>query len=483
LAPKTELLILIGGRLGAALIALLALRAVTTLLLPEEYGELSLLVALQMFCGLILINPVGQYINLRTHAWWDDGSLMSVLKRYQKYVLLVACVGAVLTLAVGTRHPDARLVVNCLAVLFMVVSATWNATLVSMLNMLGFRAASVFWGLVTAFLGTIVAIALVSWFPTATAWFLGQAVGMAVGALGAYLRLAAEARAPLNLSKTSPVIEPRDISSYLLPLALATALMWLQLSGYRYMVEWHWGLIQLGFLAVGLQLSGQIWGLVESLCMQFLYPLFFRRINDDKSAAETISAVSDLANALVPVYLVFAGLLVAAGPYLLKLLVAPQYSASLPFVYLGAVIELCRGLANVLSTAAQAKNNTRTLFFPYALGSLVTIGLIQWFASERLPVDSVGVALLAGIIAMAIAMLVSMRRLVRFRLDWTRCVAAGLVAVVFGTTKQWVPEVSGVLPSIATLLFLSLVALAALTILLRGNPALARLLDVKLKGN
>ena len=119
LARKADLLLLIGGRICAALIALFVLRAATTLLVPEEYGKLSLLVVLQMFCGLILINPVGQYINLHTHAWWDDGSLLPRLKKYRNYVLGVSCIGALVTFAVGIRNPYNQLLMNCAAVFFM----------------------------------------------------------------------------------------------------------------------------------------------------------------------------------------------------------------------------------------------------------------------------------------------------------------------------------------------------------------------------
>ena len=97
LPRKVDLFLLVGGRLFTALIALFVLRAVTTLIPPGEYGKLSLLVALQMFCGLILINPVGQHINLNTHIWWDDGSLLPRLKKYRNYVLGVSGVGAMAT--------------------------------------------------------------------------------------------------------------------------------------------------------------------------------------------------------------------------------------------------------------------------------------------------------------------------------------------------------------------------------------------------
>ena len=481
LARKADLLLLVGGRICAALIALFVLRAATTLLVPEEYGKLSLLVVLQMFCGLILINPVGQYINLHTHAWWDDGSLLPRLKKYRNYVLGVSCIGALVTFAVGMRDPDNRLFANCIAVFFMVLSATWNATLVSMLNMLGYRAASVVWGVVTAVFAAGTSIALVYWHPNGTAWFIGQSVGMAVGALGAHRELVKHTSRHTSPLQNLALFGRANVLSYLLPLALVTALMWLQLSGYRFLVEWKWGLVQLGFLTLGLQLAAQLWGLVESLSMQFLYPLFYRRIGDDKSEGAITLAVSDLLNALVPVYLVFAGLIVATAPYFLKLMVAPQYFESMSFVYLGAIIELCRGLANVLSNAAQVKINTKTLLPPYAIGSAITIGLIFVTDAERLPINWVGVALLAGILGMALAMFIGMRRVVRFRLDAVRCGVAATAMLFLSTIPTWAPTLSGFLPNVAMLLVLLIFAIITLITLLKNSPAVQRLLRVQLR--
>lgn len=478
---KADLLLLIGGRICAALIALFVLRAVTTLLVPEEYGKLSLLIALQMFCGLILMNPVGQHINLHTHAWWDDGSLLPRLKKYRSYVLCASCIGALVTFTAGIRNPDNQLLMNCAAVFFMVLSATWNATLIFMLNMLGFRAASVSWGIVTGVIAAGVSIALVWWHPTGSAWFVGQSVGMAVGALGAHRELVKQTGHNPSPRQNLTLFDRADVFSYLLPLAMVTALMWVQLSGYRFLVEWKWGLVQLGFLTLGLQLAAQLWGLVESLSMQFLYPLFYRRTTNDKSEAAITLAVSDLLNTLVPVYLVFAGLIVASASYFLKLIVAPQYFQAVSFVYLGAIIELCRGLANVLSNAAQVKINTKTLLPPYAIGSAITIGLIFVTDAERLPINWVGVALLAGILGMALAMFIGMRRVVRFRLDAVRCGVAATAMLFLSTIPTWAPTLSGFLPNVAMLLVLLIFAIITLITLLKNSPAVQRLLRVQLR--
>ncbi len=472
-----------GGRLAAALMALITIRAVTTLLTPEQYGELTLLITVQMFCGLFLVNPVGQHINLHTHAWWDDGTLMARLKSYRHYVLAVSLVGSVVVLNIGKQHSVEQLLWTAMAMFAMVAAGTWNATLIPMLNMLGFRAASVLWSIITVAIGLASSILLVAWLPSAAAWFAGQAIGMVVGALSASYVLRRNAvRSQHSLIKL-PLLNRRTILTYCLPLAVATGFMWLQLSGYRFLIESYWGLAQLGFLAVGLQLAGQIFSLAESLAMQFLYPLFYRRVSAHGNQVEVESAFSDLLNTLVPVYLVLTGLLILSAPYLLRVLVASQFQDAITFVMLGAGIELCRVLGSLLSNVAHVKRKTKSLALPYAAGSMTAVVLIYFAGAWQMKISWAGAALMAGAIAMFITMLISMYRQVKFFLDAGRCFIGAAVMFAMALLVIWMPKVSGLAASIGMLMLAGALAGVAMLALLWGNPATLRLVNVKLAKN
>lgn len=394
--------------MAAVLMALISIRAVTSYLTPEQYGELAILITVQMFCGLFLINPVGQHINLHTHAWWDDGTLAARLKSYRSYVIAVSIVGSVVVLGVGNHHAREQMLWTAMTMLAMVVAGTWNATLIPMLNMLGFRAASIKWSIITVAAGLASSIVLVMWSTSATAWFAGQTIGMAAGALGARHVLKQHALRTKSVRGSLPLLNKNTVITYCLPLAFATGLMWVQLSGYRFMIENYWGLAKLGFLAVGLQLAGQIWALAESLATQFLYPLFYRRVSVHENLVEVELAFSDLLNTLVPVYLVLAGLTILSAPYLLRLLVAPQFQDAINFVMLGAVIELCRVLGNLFSTAAHVRRKTKLLGVPYALGAAVTLGMIYIAGEWQMDIAWVGAGLIVGALAMCAAMLINM---------------------------------------------------------------------------
>ena len=86
------------GRVVTALIAIASLRIMTHLLEPNDYGVYVLLAAFQGFCGLLLINPVGQHINRNTHAWWDDGTL---LKRFAGFNIYLSAVSGGIAIVVA----------------------------------------------------------------------------------------------------------------------------------------------------------------------------------------------------------------------------------------------------------------------------------------------------------------------------------------------------------------------------------------------
>lgn len=467
--------------MAAVLMVLITIRAVTTFLTPTQYGELALLIAVQMFCGLFLINPVGQHINLHTHAWWDDGTLMARLKSYRNYVLAVSLVGGTVALFMGKQYSMDQYYWTAVTVLAMVVVGTWNATLIPMLNMLGFRAASVFWSIITVVIGLAASILFVLWTPSATAWFAGQAIGMAVGALGAGYVLRSHASRPQHSLVKLHLLNKRTVLTYCLPLAVATGFMWLQLSGYRFVIERYWGLAHLGFLAIGLQLAGQVWALVESLSMQFLYPLFYRRINELEKQAEIELAFSDLLNTLVPVYFVITGLIIMAAPYLLKVLVANKFQDAIIFIMLGAGIEMSRVLGNLLSNAAHVKRKTKSLTLPYAAGSITALSLIYIAGAWHMEIVWAGVALMIGAMAMLVVMWVSMRRQVWFDLDSSRWIWGAVAMLAMAMLIFWLPRVSGLGAAIGMLMLVSIPAGIATIALLWKNPATLRLLSVQLR--
>jgi O-antigen/teichoic acid export membrane protein len=468
------------GRIVTALVGVVTIRLSTSLLTPEQFGVLAILLTFQAFCGLLLVNPVGQYINRHTHTWADDGSLLPRLRSYRSWVAVSALSGALVSGIWSISQPiswfERCAVMLTLAV--MVTAATANATSVFLLNMLGRRSLSVGWAGVTAIVGLMLSWALVTAFGTGLAWFAGQALGMAFGALGASyaVRLGLMSQGVGKL----PLLEQGALRSYILPLAVATGLMWWLLSGYRLLVEAHWGLAALGQAVVGLTLASQLWGLLESLAMQFLYPLFFRRIANGDTQDDKL-AFADLLNTLGPVYLVFLAATAVAAPTLLKLFVDSSYSHVVPFVLLGVAIECCRTLGNLLATAAQVDRRMVALIVPYGAGAVtLTAGLWLLTHIESGIDQAIAMPAVAGVVAL-LAMAFAMGRLQAFHLDIPRWLGAlAVVALSAILVESGLPTPKGFIEAIQGIAIIGLLVIGSLVALLWKNPSVIRLLSVRL---
>ena len=450
------------------------------MLQPTQFGVLAILLTFQTFCGLFLVNPVGQYINRFTHVWVDEGSLLSRLRRYRVWVVAAALVGAFASTIWASSQPMSwyeRAFVGT-AVALMVVAATANATSVYLLNMLGHRMLSVGWGVASAMLGLLLSWAFTHHFGVGIAWFTGQALGMTAGAVGAIR--AVHRLLPAERDARRPLLEAGVLRSYIFPLAVSTGLMWWLLAGYRLLLEAHWGLAALGGAVVGLSLASQLWGLLESLAMQFLYPLYYRRISVG-GTPDSALAFSDLLNTLGPIYLVLASATVIGAPSLLALLVNAAYANVVPFVLLGVVVEFCRALSNLLGAAAQVDRRMNSLILPYATGALVlTIGLFLLSQTGGDITQAIAVLAGAGLLTLLIMAHV-MQRLQRFIIDWQRWGAA-LSLIVFAVCEiaynSQVPV--RLFEALELVVLIGIVAAGAVAALLWNNPSVTRLLAARL---
>ncbi|MBZ9664916.1 hypothetical protein H3221_009145 [Pseudomonas sp. LMG 31766] len=480
MSERSDFLWLTAGRVLSAVIALASVRAVTTYLSPDQYGELALLISVQTFCGLFLVNPIGQYINLNTHSWFSDKTLRPRLNCYWGYVLLISSVGSLAAWLLIDPLMQPQLPLMLFAMYLTVVASTWNATLIPMLNMLGFRRSSVILTLITSCASLSASMYIVSWEPSATGWFVGQMIGLSIGGGIASFIIHKSVFGKNSKPRIVKLIDRKTIFAYCVPLAIATGLMWLQLSGYRFVVERYWGLKELAYFAIGLQLAYQLWSLAESIATQFLYPYFFQRISQGANYEEKQSALSDLLSILLPAYLILMGLSIIAAPYLLKLLVSAQFYGGVKFFIVGTVVEFCRVSANLLSNAAHAKRATGTLVLPYAAGVVFIYFGLYIFGLKGFEIWWAGIALIVGGVIMLVLLALRMYGQLKFKVYSAGLVAACVLSLVMSGVAFFLPVFISFAHVFIVMITLCSIGLISLFILLYNNPALGRMLNAKL---
>lgn len=384
-------------------LALISIKLSTHFLSPNQFGQLALLISIYMFFGLFLINPVGQYINLHTQKWWNDRSIFRRLNFYTKYILFTSLMGAVVTIFSINENYYYQSIFNGLVVFFIILSGTWNSTYVSMLNFLGFTKLSAMWALVTITLSIFASVLFFYFHPSSLAWFSGQIVGFVVGSYGAKKTL--ESKLPqLKSNKKAIAINKKSLLNYCLPLGAATIFMWFQLSGYRFIVNHFWGLSNLGYMAIGMQVASQSFGFVESISMQYLWPLLLSKTRKSNKF-DLRKYFSDYINLLITVYFIFAGIFIFISPFLLNFLTSKNYSNALIYVVYGVGIELCRALANAFSNGAHITKSTYLLIIPYALGSVVSLVSLFYLGINHRPISSSCNAIFFGMLVMLLTMI------------------------------------------------------------------------------
>ena len=476
-----ELLLISLGRLIGLLVGVISIKVATTYLGPEQYGVLAILLTIQTFCGLLLINPVGQHINRHTHQWSDDGTLLVRLSSYGRYILSVAFLGAIAAFALVSQTSTIQTSITAVSILLIIISTTWNSTWIPIMNMLGFRLVAVFWTILTTAISLITSLVTVTFHPNATAWILGQSLGMTVGAIGAARALR------LRTGQVDPpkgiyiLLSRKDILKYCLPLSIATGLMWIQLSGYRFVVRAYWGMEMLGYATVGLLLANQLFSLMETLAQQFLLPMFYRRIAH-ADARSNQSAMSDLLNFTGPLYIVIAGSIILSTPYLIKILLSPQFTGAEVFVKFGVGIECCRVLGNLVGQAAQITKITYSLIFPYAGGAIATIGLMIFAGEYDLGVMTVGGVLLVAAMFTLFIMTIWMYHQVNFLIDIRRWFMSLLIMTILCIPTWWLDRPQNWPEAIGMLISIGLISGCILISMIWRNSALQRMMAVRLHG-
>ncbi|MDA7700409.1 hypothetical protein N8804_01020 [Methylophilaceae bacterium] len=470
------------GRLFIALLALLSIKFITIFLSPEQFGKLSILLALQSFCGLFIISPVGQYINRHTHQWWDTGSLFQQLKNYKVFVFLASCAGSFIVFIAFIEEPLEYKLLSSLVLIVMINASTWNSTFIPILNMTGFRVTAVILMGLSSLAGLVLSIALTSVFNIPEAWLFGQAAGLSIGAILAALYLRRYAWSSNRIERRFLTLDM--YRKYCLPLAISAGCMWILAGGYRFIVDFYWGLTALGLLTMGLVLANQIWAVIEALAHQFLYPFFYKQIrlleDDNNFILKASKPMSDLLNVMIPVYVLMIGMTLLLSPFLVQFLLDSSYKDAEYFFRYGIGIEFFRVLSNSLASASQITKQTKKIIKPYFIGAFFAIAMLIIFGYNRVDLIFVVIALFAVSILVTCLMWNSMRDEVYFYPaynSWFISLMLSLVICFVGYfTNRYLSEELHVF--ISFLLILTVIVL--FTIFCKKSNALKRLMSVKL---
>jgi O-antigen/teichoic acid export membrane protein len=478
---RAEWFWLLVSRLIVAFATLANIGLATRLLGASEYGLMGLLLTFHSLFALLLISPAGQHITRQLNHWWSEGSLMSRMPSYALYSFAVAvgsaCLLMVYFVASGLSQPLAL----ALLLMMLILATTWYATLVPALNLLG-------WSKLSAALQSVAAVGSLffSWLlgqvsSTAFSWITGQILGLAVTAVIANLflmrRITEKEASPLT--DKLGFMDKEALLGFSFPLSLTAGMMWLQWNGWRFIVERIYGVQALGAILAGYLLASYMWVVIEGLSQQMLHPVFFRRLT--VGVDEARMAYGDFVNILGPIYLVATGFMLMGTIVVSHIVPGTGFELAKDCFIFGVMIESCRVIAGLFSHAIQVTGQARTMYTPYYLGLVVSaIGLVvaQYLSTNLM---AVVIAILMGALLLAVVMGYRMTGSVPFKADRLRW-GGGFLVALFGLVCATVlPLELSLVKAIFWSLIILISATGVVAIMLRRNPAMTRMVAMKLE--
>ncbi|MGJ0338331.1 hypothetical protein [Aliarcobacter cryaerophilus] len=422
------------------ILMIVAIRVSTALLEPKEMGNIYIFTTIYTFFVLLLISPFGQYINRHTHQWHEQKSLLDNLGLYSLYLIIISIFSVIVGFLLYSFGVSQEIELEYfLSLLFLfILFMTLNQTLLPLLNMLHYRLSFTVLTVITSFGIILFGYLFVKIFGnSAENWLLGTVVSNTIFMIMGFFLLRNRLNETFHgFSYSLRKITKEKIKSvlvFILPLSVATFFMWLQNSGYRILVEQNIGLEFLGFLGVGLAISGQVASTIESIVMQYFHPIYYKQITN-ATIQERKKAIESFINKALPIYFMLAIFLTFLAKYVVEILVDEKYYGVYIFTVFGIWIEFFRMSSNLFGNISQSEMNTKKFMTPYIIGSLVTIILV-YFSSSKVDYEFyLPLALLIGGLFTMIVMYISMKKLIDFKIDFRLIFFSFLVSLPYFST-------------------------------------------------
>ena len=304
--PK-DLIVIISGRLLQIIVALVAIRILTTILDPKEMGNYYLILSILSFFNLVLLNPPSMYFTRHLLQWQKNNNLLNALFVFLIWILLVTVFALPVIVAVyywlgyGEKFELNELIAFILAALLI---STAHRNLLYGLNTLGHRLSFVFYLVSTLLIGLIISISITALIKTsALSWLMGIVISELL--IIYFIYNAFVNSHVLNIQKIKRSLDAnriKHIIAFTTPLALTSFLMWAQHSGYRVLIDYRYSAEVLGYMSVGMAIPAAIFASLEAITMQYMNPIYLKQILS-ASENQRSKAWNSMAKTVVPIYL------------------------------------------------------------------------------------------------------------------------------------------------------------------------------------
>ena len=377
-----DLSILTVGRALQVVALFLNYKLLALYLEPTQVGVYFLMLAVASYFGLVLINPVGTYLNRHLHKFSNENVLIPFLLLFLVYLFITHLLGflALLALSPWFQLSSGNLYWVTLFATFYSFAASLGNTIVPSLNILNHRVAFVVLTVLTHLVGLALSLVLVTQFGLrADFWLLGLGLSyFFFGLIGLFM--IRQRTSNDSFSKVFQVVESGLILRFGAPIALTNICLWLITQAYRPITEQFSSLEFLGYAGFGLGLASTLSVTFEYLLQQLYFPDLYKNINTDQQSQRE-SSWNDSANRCLFISLSLAIFVSSLSPVIISFSGSEKYKPAIYFLSIGIWAETFRAIGNIFSLIGQSELKTSKTIIPYFAGGIVTVALL--FASQK----------------------------------------------------------------------------------------------------
>ncbi len=413
------------GRILAMLAGIVTVRVLTELVPPDQYGRLSLVTGFISLVSLTLYTSLGKSANRHV---WDYVNQEQVSIWVSSVIWAFVFSGILFTLVLwGAIAFDVDLkILPQVAVwtipIFLVAGAL-ATTLLGMLNILHEHRVFVL-GIVTyAWLksGLAILVVLIQ-LPTAESIMQGYAISSALVLVGVLWIIWKRNLIQFSIKLPDLILSQRNMWLYATPFVFVNLFYWVQTTANRYVLDFNLGVEQVGVFVVAVAVARVPIQSVESIFGQIHQPILFQKIGQRNGQDVDIlirkQAFSQYILSFLTITLPVLGFTMLGANALIRLFAAPEYWIGTKVIPWVALAEFLRALTAASSMAFEVEHRPRSLIFPIAIASLITI-VMTYFLSATWGITGAAIALTLGTLAWLVLTWLPASRLDCWLISWS----------------------------------------------------------------
>ncbi len=430
---KKDLITLAVGKVLQVLIALVSIKILTEVLSTQEVGNYYLLLTVLTLFNFTFLNPLGQYYGRHLISWEKSNNLLNatIVLMALRILAIISALFFAYGVFIYFEYSKYYTLSEFLLFIFISLVAGTFLVLLSAVNTLGDRIKFIGYLISCLFIGLVLSLIMVYFLDrSAISWLYGIAIAQLVFLVPVYRYLVQNNE--FSLAKIKATFNKKyikNVSYFMIPITITLFLQWGQNISYRFIIEAKYSIEILAFIVVGFSVSGAIFSAVEGLATQYFNPIYLKQITN-ASKEERANAWNELANYIIPIYVLLALFVVALAPYLVQILVAEKFYDAYIYVMFGAIIEFFRVITNIVYMVSQSEIKTNTTMLPFAVGFLISI-ITLYLVDFSQTLWSIPIVLIVAYSTIFLMLFFNMKKLLPIHINFVSIGKALMLSVPF----------------------------------------------------